>query len=182
MTRIVEEIKLRAPEPEDLDLLYVWENDPEIWKVSNTITPFSRYILSKYIENAHLDIYESRQLRLMIDIYDDKKFIKTIGAVDLFDFEPFHLRAGLGILIGDVSERRKGYADKALKEIIRYSFDILQLNQLFCNINVDNERSFLLFKKQGFIEVGIKKNWNKTLHGFIDEVLLQLINPISRYS
>ncbi len=62
------EIVLRAPEPGDLNLLYKWENDPGIWQVSNTITPFSKYILEKYIETAHMDIYQVKQLRLMIDV------------------------------------------------------------------------------------------------------------------
>jgi diamine N-acetyltransferase len=174
-----EKIALRAPEPEDLDLLYQWENDPEIWKVSNTITPFSRYILSKYIESAHIDIYQARQLRLMIDIITEKEKAKTVGAIDIFDFEPFHLRAGIGILIGDKSARRKGYATKALEQVIQYAFETLQLNQLYCNINVDNKKSLILFENQGFKRVGIKKDWNKSLSGFVDEVLLQLINPNS---
>lgn len=173
-----EKIVLRAPEPEDLDLLYKWENDPEIWKVSNTIAPFSRYILSKYIESAHLDIYQTKQLRLMIDLISKAKNVKTVGAIDIFDFEPIHSRAGIGILIGEKSERRKGYATKALEQVIQYAFETLQLYQLYCNINVDNKKSLLLFENQGFVEVGVKKHWNKTIVGFVDEVLLQLLNPI----
>ena len=46
-------VKLRAPEPDDVDLLYVWENNMEIWKVSNTITPFSRHLLKKYFRAAN---------------------------------------------------------------------------------------------------------------------------------
>lgn len=53
-------IKLRAPEPSDLELLYTWENNMEIWKVSNTHTPYSKYVLKKYIESSHLDIWESK--------------------------------------------------------------------------------------------------------------------------
>ena len=99
-------IQLRAPEPEDLECLYRWENDTEIWQVSNTLTPFSRYILKNYIESAHLDIYETRQLRFMIDaLSNGSEAKKTIGTIDLFDFEPYHNRAGIGILIGEVSER-----------------------------------------------------------------------------
>ena len=45
-------ISLRAPEPEDLDLLYLWENEPSIWHVSGTLTPFSRYILKQYLDHA----------------------------------------------------------------------------------------------------------------------------------
>ena len=66
------EIILRALEPTDIDALYKWENDPEIWHVSNTCTPYSKYILEKYIENSHLDIYQVKQLRLMIDIREKR--------------------------------------------------------------------------------------------------------------
>ncbi len=181
MQPIPAEIKLRAPEPEDLDILYIWENDPEVWNVSNTIAPFSRYILSKYIENAHLDIFQTRQLRLMIDTYISETGTKTVGAVDLFDFEPIHLRAGVGILIGDVSDRKRGYADQALKHLINYSFNTLLLNQLYCNISIDNQISINLFQKNGFEKIGVKKRWNKTSSGYSDEVMLQLISPLSHY-
>lgn len=169
-------INLRALEPEDIDLLYTWENDRSIWLLSNTIVPFSRYILTKYIESAHLDIYQTHQLRLMIEVISDDDTKKTVGAVDLFDFEPFHQRAGIGILIGSDKERKKGYAGAALNEIIEYTFSIMQLKQLYCNIEADNYVSLNLFKSHGFQEVGVKKKWIKTSSGFKDEILLQLIN------
>lgn len=36
------DIRLRALEPEDLELLYSWENNLSYWVISNTITPFSK--------------------------------------------------------------------------------------------------------------------------------------------
>jgi diamine N-acetyltransferase len=172
----LKKIKLRALEPEDVDLLYIWENDPEIWKVSNTVAPFSRYVLMKYIESSHQDIYETRQLRLMIDLTVNSNHIKTIGAIDIFDFEPLHQRAGIGVLIGESVERGKGYADLALKKLIEYCFNTLYLNQVYCNISTSNTPSIRLFKKNGFHEIGIKKSWNKTKNGYVDEIMLQLIS------
>lgn len=168
-------IILRAPELYDVDVLYLWENDRHTWKVSNTITPFSKYILKKYIENSHLDIYQTRQLRLMIDLQKGSE-VKPIGSVDLFEFDPYHNRAGVGILIGDYSERKKGYASFALDELISYSFETLQLHQLYCNIADGNTESLELFKNKGFILTGTKKEWIKTPKGYIDEFSLQLIN------
>ena len=176
-SQFVNKIILRALEPSDLEILYKWENDLEIWRVSNTIVPFSKYILQKYIENSHLDIYETKQLRLMIDVIDLNNVPVTIGAVDLFDFDPYHLRAGIGILIGEKSQRKKGLAKLALAEIIRYSFDILLLHQLYANITPDNKVSLHLFQNAGFIQCGIKKDWIKIPGGFIDETLFQLISP-----
>ena len=81
------EISLRALEPEDLELLYDWENYNDYWIISNTVSPFSKYTLKRYIENSHKNIYESGQTRLMIDHIPDKQ---TIGTIDIFDFDPYH--------------------------------------------------------------------------------------------
>jgi diamine N-acetyltransferase len=168
-----EKIRLRALEPEDLELLYEWENNDSNWVFSNTVAPFSKYTLKRYLENSHKNIFETGQLRLMIELASEKK---TIGTIDLFDFDPFHKRAGLGILIADDTERRKGYASMALKCLIDYCFTTLQLHQLYCNILANNCESMDLFKKQGFVQSGIKKEWIKTSEGYLDEYMFQLIN------
>ena len=167
------EINLRAPEPEDLELLYEWENNTSYWIISSTIVPFSKYTLKRYLENSHKTIYETGQLRLMIDHISDGR---TIGTIDLFDFDPFHKRAGVGILIADEAYRRKGFASMALKCLVDYCFGTLQLHQLYCNILSNNSESIDLFKKMGFAEAGIKKDWVKTSDGYIDEHLFQLMN------
>jgi len=167
-----DKIKLRALEPEDLELLYEWENNVSFWTISNTITPFSKFTLKRYLEHSHKNIYETGQFRLMIDLIPEKA---TIGTIDIFDFDSFHKRAGLGILIADEEYRRKGYASMALKCLIDYCFKTLQLHQLYCNILSNNCESMDLFKKQGFIETGIKKDWIKTSDGYLDEFLLQLV-------
>jgi diamine N-acetyltransferase len=59
-------IYLRALEPEDLEFVYAVENDETVWQVSNTQTPYSRFLIKQYLENAQQDIYEARQLRLAI--------------------------------------------------------------------------------------------------------------------
>jgi diamine N-acetyltransferase len=167
------EIKLRAMEPEDLELLYDWENNESYWAISNTISPFSKYTLKRYLENSHKNIYESGQLRLMIDHILDKV---TIGTIDIFDFDPFHKRAGIGILIANEAYRRRGYASMAVNGLIDYCFKTLQLHQLYCNILANNTESIDLFTKLGFVRSGIKKEWIKTADGYIDEHLFQLIS------
>lgn len=169
-------IKLRALEPGDVDLLYQWENDSDIWQVSNTIAPFSRHIIEQYVHNAHLDIYQTKQLRLMIDLEQDEQ-PETIGSIDMFDFDPYHNRAGVGILIMNTGHRDKGYATTALSRFIEYAFQTLQLHQLYCNIDETNDKSMHLFEKCGFVLIGIKRDWLKTPDGYRDEYIYQLINP-----
>lgn len=161
-------IKLRALEPSDLETLYSWENNTHIWKVSQTMTPFSKHVLTQYLANAHQDIYTSKQLRLMI-----QKDEKDIGTIELFDFEPTHLRAGVGIWIADESERQKGFAKEALQLLINYAFEQLQLKQVYCNISSHNKASINLFSGLDFMLVGVKKKWNKTQEGWQDELLFQ---------
>jgi diamine N-acetyltransferase len=103
-----------------------------------------------------------------------------VGLIDLFDFDPFHLRAGIGILIANAEFRQKGYATEALKLMIRYSFETLQLHQLYCNISAENDVSLQLFQNVGFEVIGTKKGWLKTLNGWQDEVILQILNPNAR--
>ena len=168
-------IRLRAIEPSDVDIIYKWENDVNIWNVSNTITPFSKNIISAYIEHAHLDIFQTKQLRLIIEIKDGNI---PIGTIDLFDFDPFHKRAGVGILIAEDKHKQKGYASESLRKLIDYSFNILRINQLYCNISESNEKSISLFTSLGFEINGRKKQWTISNTGFEDELFLQLIRPI----
>ncbi len=166
-------ISLRAPELEDLDLLYIWENEPSIWQVSGTLTPFSRYVLKQYLENTGKDIYQVKQLRLMIQLKNNHR---PIGAVDLFDFEPHHRRVGIGILIADPSDRRQGYARETLETMTSYCFDVLHLHQVYCNIAADNGASIKLFEEAGFEECGRKKDWLFNGSTYEDELLYQLVN------
>ena len=162
-------ISLRAIEPDDIELLYQWENNMEIWNVSNTKTPFSKYILAEYLKVSAKDIYETKQLRLVIQ----NENTEAVGAVDLFDFDPYHMRAGIGILIHKEENRNHGYATDALNAIFNYSLEVLGLKQLYANIASKNDASIHLFEKVGFEKVGTKKNWLKTITGWEDEILLQ---------
>ncbi len=168
-----ENIFLRALEPSDLETLYKWENNPSIWTVSNTLAPFSKFVLEQYLVNAHEDIFTAKQIRLMICLKNNL----SIGTIELFDFEPQHNRSGIGIMI-DGSLENKGYATEALNLLIKYCFEILLVKQIYCNIASNNEKSLYLFKKLGFTEIGLKKQWIKTgQNKFEDEWMLQLISP-----
>ncbi len=165
-------IYLRALEPEDLDFIYKLENDEAIWEVSNTQTPYSRFLIRQYLENAHQDIYEAKQLRLAIC---KKGLFDAIGLIDIFDFDPVNQRAGVGIIISEESERGKGVGSEALDLLIHYAFRQLQLHQLYANIDEENIASVTLFTNFGFVLAGVKKEWNRKNNVYTDETLYQLI-------
>jgi len=165
-------IRLRALEPTDLKTLHEWENNSDLWELSNTLAPYSLYILKQYIQNSASDIYQNKQLRLVIELKENNK---AIGLIDLFDFDPYNKRAGVGILIYSKLDRKKDYANQALETLCRYSFDVLDLHQLYCNIDIDNFASIKLFEKNNFKIIGQKKQWLKRSDHWIDEIMLQKI-------
>jgi diamine N-acetyltransferase len=166
-------VYLRALEPEDLEFVFNIENNENIWEVSNTQTPYSRFLIKQYLENAHQDIYEAKQLRLAICRNDT---LQAIGLIDLFDFDPTNHRAGVGIIVENQENRSQGFGKEALELLINYSFKKLNLHQLFANIGSNNEASLKLFVKFGFQKIGTKKDWNFYLGQYHDEDLFQLLN------
>jgi diamine N-acetyltransferase len=165
-------IYLRALEPEDLEFVYALENDTSVWEISQTQTPYSKFLIRQYLDNAHQDIYEAKQLRLAIC---KNNSFEAIGLIDLFDYDPKNQRAGIGILIKNPENRHHGFGHQALKLLIDYSFEHLLLHQLFATIATSNQASISLFTTFGFQCVGIKKDWNFNHGIFSDEALYQLI-------
>ena len=149
---------LRAVEPEDLIAIHRIENDERLWAVSETLTPFSLHSIKDYLAHAHKDIYEAKQLRLAICDINTKVLI---GLIDLFDFDPYNARAGVGILIESQENRGKGYGKEALNLVIAYVKTHLKLHQLYANILEDNTASIQLFTHAGFDLVGVKKEWRR---------------------
>lgn len=165
-------IKLRKPEPEDLEFLYKIENNPLFWFVSETKAPYSKWQLKQHIENSVFDIFTNKELRLIVENYHTKE---QLGIVDLFDYDPANERCGIGVVIEE-SYQGKGIASDAIEMCINYCFNILDLNQIWCNISLDNEFSIKLFTKFGFSQTGVLKKWKKFNGVFVDIGFYQLLN------
>lgn len=161
-------MKLRAIEPEDLDVLYQIENDRSLWHVGTTNVPYSRYTLHDYIATSADDIYADRQLRLVLE--DDNH--QVVGMADLVHFDPQHLRAEAGIVIME-PHRRQGYALAALRELSDYALQTLHLHQLYAVVAADNHAALALFEKAGYQRLGVLKDWLQSAHQYVDAILMQ---------
>jgi len=161
-------IRLRAIEPEDLDLLYQIENDSSLWDVGTTNVPYSRYTLHDYVATSADDIYSDRQVRLVID----NEVGETVGMVDLVRFDPQHQRAEAGIVVLK-SCRQQGYATAALAELCTYALRVLHLHQLYAVVKSDNITALHVFQKAGFSEQTVLKEWLFDGRKYHDAHLLQ---------
>ncbi len=161
------QIYLRPLEDSDLDYLYRWENDPAVWQYgdcgaevshSTDMSPvrFSKEELRQFIENQQQGFHANEQLRLVICRHEgaDESVSTTrggrVGFIDLFDFDPVGLTAGVGILICDPANRRRGYGREALALALDHARRELGLKEINCTIAPDNPASKALFTAAGF--------------------------------
>ena len=159
--------RLRAVEQQDIDFIREQENDPSVWDVSGTVAPYSRYSIENFVAEQQAGIYATRQLRLMIESVADGR---CVGMVDLFDFDPVNLRAGVGILICETEDRRRGYAAEALELLCEYARQTLRMHQLWCGVDESNRASLALFRRAGFVRTGRRRDWRMTADGWRDEI------------
>lgn len=164
----MKQIRLRAIEPEDLDLLYRIENDVELWNVGTSNVPYSRYLLHEYVANAKNDIYTDRQVRMMVENSEGK----IVGIVDLVNFDPSNHRAEVGLIILN-EYRNQGYGTTVLYKIADYALRILHLHQLYAYVDIENKISMKVFKKGGFNVSSEIKDWLFDGQKYRDSVLLQ---------
>ncbi|WP_291529800.1 GNAT family N-acetyltransferase [Bacteroides sp. UBA939] len=174
---INDRIRLRAMEPEDLELICNMENDPQLWDISNFTVPYSRYVMKQYMESSQCDVFADKQLRMVIVRLEDGV---PIGIVDITDFAPIHGRGEVGIVIRK-EFRGAGYAKDALTLLCEYAFDFLFLKQLIVHIATDNEASMYLFTSCGFVQCGLLKEWLFVEGKYKDVALLQRIRTSKRY-
>lgn len=162
-------ITLRALEPTDIDVMYRWENDAELWRYGSAVAPYSRKQIWDYIAGYDADIFAARQLRLMIV---DAVSGEALGAVDLTDFDPSNGRASVGIFV-DSSHQRQGVAKTALKLVESYGAERLSLHQLWALVTDDNMPSRRLFESSGYKVTGRLKSWVKVGRSYIDAFIYQ---------
>lgn len=164
-------INLRAPEPDDIDMIYRLENDPEIRSASWGEAPFSRQMIWEYLKNYKADIYSERQLRMIITLGD-----VPVGIIDLFDFSPTDLHAFVGIAI-DINYRNQGYGEIALRKLMEFCRFCLNLHQLCAIVQKSNKTSISLFNKLKFKTSGCLKSWVKKGNMYEDALIMQYLFP-----
>lgn len=166
------EMRVRAPEPNDLDMLYRWENDPTQWDNALCAAVVSRHALWNYLQNYDDDIFANGQVRFMLDVHEGGE-ITTVGTVDLCDFCGRDRRAFVSIFI-DEPYRGKGYGAQALKAALnvarlRYNIEIIA-----AMIAADNHASQHLFTSLGFEKSGTLSDWLSRGHTRVDALLYQI--------
>ena len=139
-----EKIILRSVDSSDIDTILLWENSSAEPLYGVYEETFSREDVVQFIENQQqFSFAENEQLRLMICSHEGER----LGTLDLTEYDGE--KAFVSILIFDSDNRRKGFAENALRLAISY-VESLGLHTLYANILLENLPSISLFKKLGF--------------------------------
>ncbi|MBM6759573.1 GNAT family N-acetyltransferase [Bacteroides mediterraneensis] len=168
-----ETIRLRAPEPEDLEVMLSFENEAELWELGTATGPYSRYQMKRYIAENQNDVFVDGQLRLMIVCNTGE----VGGMIDIFSFDARHSRAEVGLVVRK-DLRGKGIGGMALTLLESHCFGLLGLHQLYAYIPVGNTASRKLFAAAGYTEYGVLKDWIRVGNSFQDVCLCQKINQL----
>ena len=139
-----ERVVLRSVDFSDVDTLLLWENSTNEPLYGVFEEQYSREDIVQFVENQQqYSLAETEQLRLMICSHDGER----LGALDLTEYDG--RKAFVSILIFDLYNRRKGFAQNVLQLAIDYSKS-LGIRELFATILPENLPSISLFKKAGF--------------------------------
>ena len=162
---------LRAAEPEDLDLMYLIENDTALWTVGRSNVPYSMYALRQFIEQTTNDINSDGQVRLVIALNENRN---AIGFVDLQNYDSRHRRAEVGIVL--LPEwQHQGYANEVLGILDRYASKHLFIHQLYALVSVDNVAALTLFANAGYKRTATLQHWLSNGEEWQDTMVYQKI-------
>lgn len=162
-------IRLSAPEPEHLALLYEWYNDPSEWR--NTL---GQCIVSRYaLENMLLD-YDESPAASGHSMYIVTADGMAVGVVELNDYSPASDTAFVGIYI-DAVQRRKGIAVRALGLLAEYCLKRHGIRSLCALVSSANTASAALFAAAGYARCGSLSKWLVDGSGRADMIFFQKI-------
>lgn len=164
-------IILRAAEPDDVDAIFRWENDPDSWTAGLVRQPMSRHQIWEWVRNSTADLSaDNGQARFIIVMADDPD--KALGCVDIEDFDWINRRAAIGVYI-ERQYRRKGVALRALGLLSDHCRRMFGLHQLYATVAADNQASRKLFEAAGFEITGRLRSWIRVGERFTDAYLYQ---------
>ena len=139
-----EKIVLRSVDFSDVDTILLWENSSAEPLYGVYDEQYTREDVAQFVENQQrYSIAETEQLRLMICSHEGER----LGCIDLTEYDG--RKAFVSILIFDLHNRRKGFAENALRMLIDYAKS-LGLHALYAHILPENLPSISLFERAGF--------------------------------
>ena len=163
-----ERIYLSPRSTEDVEIFTEWLNDFET--TDYTGRSFMLYTLEaekKYLE-------ENTDAEATFSIIDMKKD-KMIGVVGIENINHIKRKGTLGVFIGDKAYRENGYGTEAIRLVLDFGFNYLNLNNIKLDVLEFNKRAIACYKKCGFKEYG-RRRQSEFLNGkYYDTIEMDIL-------
>jgi RimJ/RimL family protein N-acetyltransferase len=169
-------IYLRPVGLDDVNAAYLrWMTDPAV----------NRFLESRFTEHS-LD--SLRQFVAEMQRDDCNTFFaivlkdgdRHIGNIKLGPINERHRLADIGILIGEQDCWGKGLATEAIRLLVRYAFDTLNLHKVTAGSYAPNAASIKAFERAGFVREGLRKSHCLLDGAYVDDVLLGLVRTSAK--
>lgn len=139
--------------PEDAGLWAAWLNDMEV------AVPLGDEAYVTYgLERAQHEVHESAIRQDYIFTIVEKESARAIGRCMLFSLDHVDRRAMVGIFIGEKDDRGKGYGQEALRLLLDFGFNLLNLHNIMLGLYAFNERALRCYRSLGFSEIGRRRD------------------------
>ena len=153
---------------EDVEKFTEWMNDFEV----TDYTGRSGKVMSIEGERKYLLENSNPEATFSIVTIDEDKLIGTVG---LESIDYMNRTGMLGIFIGDKKYLSKGYGTEAIRLLLDYGFNYMNLHNIKLNVMSFNERALKCYKKCGFKEMG-KIRENKFINGkYYDTIVMDIL-------
>ena len=143
-------VNLRALDAGDIDRIARWLDDADVtgflsrWRYPASPDALDGWLRARCTSPMRLDA----ELWFAIDTKDGRH----IGNTDLMDVSAENRCATLGIMIGDKAYWSKGYGTDAMRTLLRFGFEEMNLHRIQLTVDARNLRAQACYRKCGFVE------------------------------
>lgn len=162
-------VRLRAPELADLPSIVRWLNDPEVSEhlLSNPLAGLEEQ------EQWYRDLQGSDEKVLSIETKDEGRLIGYCGITRL---EWEDRRCGLWITIGEKDCWDRGCGTDAVRTMLRYLFDEIDLNRVHLFVAEANARAIRAYEKCGFRREGTLRKARFKNGDYQNDILMAVLH------
>ena len=162
-----EKCYLSPVDVDDFQKYTEWLNDLEITR--NLLS--SSWALNELVEKEALEKISREHSYSIVDL----KSNELIGICGLHDISQIYRRCELGIFIGNKAFLGLGYGEDAIRQLVKYGFEYLNMRNIMLRVFEFNERAISCYKKVGFKEIGKRRQGIELERKTFDIVFMDLL-------
>jgi RimJ/RimL family protein N-acetyltransferase len=152
---------------EDAEQFTEWLNDLDV----TTNLGAAAEPVTVAAERKKLEELGDKHAYAIVDLETDR----LLGSVSLNNVHETHRCATLGIVIGDKSYHNKGYGREAIRLLLDFAFNFLNMHNIVLWVYDDNARGIACYKSVGFKECGRRRQANRLNGKWRDIVFMDIL-------